>query len=374
MADPRIDRLAEILVSYSCEIQPKDYVAIFGSPVAEPLMRSIFERVLRAGAYPYAFPGYDVFPAYGGFDDVFFREANEDQLRHVYRTDEMVLREFDSAIFLRSQRNTRNLTNVDPDKQRIRAQAYSDLNKVYFKRGASRELKWALTLYPTQAYAQDADMSLTEYADFVYGTCYADRDDAADIWQGIHDQQEELVDWLAGKKSIRVKGANVDMTLSIDGRKFVNADGKLNMPDGEIFTGPVENSVNGWVRFSYPAVHRGHEVNGVEFEFKDGRIEKATASKNQDFLMQMLDTDDGARFLGEWAIGTNDRIDRFTKQILFDEKIGGTIHMAVGRGYPETGSVNESGIHWDMICDMEDDGEIWVDDELFYRGGEFLVS
>jgi aminopeptidase len=374
MADARVDRLAEILVSYSCEIQPKEYVAIYGSPLAEPLLRRVFSRVLKAGAYPYTFLGYDVFPAYAGFDDIFFDQANEDQLRHVYRTDDMVLKEFDAAIFVRSQRNTRNLSSVDPEKQRIRAQAYSDVNNVYFQRGATREFKWALTLFPTQAYAQDADMSLGEYADFVYGTCYADQENAAEIWQGIHEEQEALVEWLAGKKSVRVQGANVDMTLSIDGRTFDNAGGKNNMPDGEIYTGPVEGSVNGWVRFSFPAVHRGNEVDGVEFAFEDGRIEHATAKKNQDFLIRMLDTDAGARFLGEWAIGTNHRIDRFTKQILFDEKIGGTIHMAVGRGYPETGSVNESGIHWDFICDMGDDGEIWVDDELFYRGGEFLVS
>jgi aminopeptidase len=252
--------------------------------------------------------------------------------------------------------------------------AYSDLRKIYFDRGSKGELDWTVTMYPTDAYAQDADMSQQEFADFVYGACYADQEDPVALWQAIHERQQKLVDWLAGKKEIKVKGSNIDLKLSIDGRQFINSDGTANMPSGEIFTGPVEDSVQGWVRFSYPAVTRGVEVDGVELTFDKGKVVEAKATKNHDYLIQMLDLDEGARYLGEWAIGTNDRIDRFIKNILFDEKLGGTIHMAVGAGYPETGSVNDSAIHWDMICDMGDDGEIWVDDELFYRGGKFLIE
>ena len=185
--------------------------------------------------------------------------------------------------------------------------------------------------------------------------------------------QQKLVDWLVGKEEIVVKGPNIDMQLSIAGRTFINSDGKRNMPSGEIFTGPVENSVNGWVRFSYPAIVAGREVSGVELRFEDGKVVEATAEKNEDFLLKTLDTDEGARYLGEFAIGTNNSIDRFTKSILYDEKIGGTIHMAVGRGYPETGSKNVSAIHWDMICDMRDGGKIWVDGELFYDSGKFVI-
>ena len=163
------------------------------------------------------------------------------------------------------------------------------------------------------------------------------------------------------------------LTLSVEGRTFINSDGKHNMPSGEVFTGPVEDSANGWVRFTYPAVHGGREVEGIELAFEDGKVVKATAKKNEDYLLQMLDIDDGARYLGEFAIGTNFGIQKFTKNILFDEKIGGSFHMAVGAGYPDTGSQNKSAIHWDMICDMRDGGEIWVDGEQLYKDGAFVI-
>jgi aminopeptidase len=178
---------------------------------------------------------------------------------------------------------------------------------------------------------------------------------------------------LADKKLVEIKGPNIDLTLSVEGRTFINADGTHNMPSGEIFTGPVEDSANGWVRFTYPAVLSGREVDGIELHFKKGKVVKASAKKNEDFLIAMLDTDEGSRYLGEFAIGTNQRINRFIKNILFDEKIGGTIHMAVGSGYPETGSKNQSAIHWDMICDMREGGQITVDGELFYQSGEIKI-
>ena len=189
----------------------------------------------------------------------------------------------------------------------------------------------------------------------------------------MHDRQQQLVDWLKGKDRVHVRGPHIDLTLSIAGRTFINSDGKRNMPSGEIFTGPVEDSVNGWVRFTYPAIRGGREVEGVEFEFVDGKVVRASADKNEEYLISQLDSDEGARYLGEFAVGTNYQIQRFTKSILFDEKIGGTVHMAVGAGYPETGSRNRSSVHWDFICDMREDSEILVDGELFYRNGEFQV-
>jgi aminopeptidase len=248
----------------------------------------------------------------------------------------MVRSEFDALIGIQSESNTRALTNVPPEKQAARARANSELMKVFMERSASGAFKWVGTLYPTNAYAQDADMSLADFEDFVYAACFADHEDPVAKWQAIHDRQQKLVDWLKGKKEVQVKGPNVDLRLSIEGRAFINSDGQHNMPSGEIFTGPVEDSVEGWVRFTYPSVSRGRVVEGVEFIFEGGRVV-------------------------------------FVKNILFDEKIGGTIHMAVGAGYPETGSQNESAIHWDFICDMRDGGEITVDGELLYRSGEFLV-
>jgi aminopeptidase len=285
----------------------------------------------------------------------------------------MVIEEFDALIDIRSLSNTRSLSNIDPARQSLRAKAYSDLMKIFMERGASKELRWSMTMFPTQAYAQDAEMSLTEFEDYVYGTTYADVEDPVAEWHKIHDDQQRYVDWLADKKLVEIKGPNIDLTLSVEGRTFINADGTHNMPSGEIFTGPVEDSVNGWVRFTYPAVLSGREVDGVELHFEKGKVVKASAKKNEDFLITMLDTDEGSRYLGEFAIGTNQRINRFIKNILFDEKIGGTIHMAVGSGYPETGSKNQSAIHWDMICDMREGGQITVDGELFYQSGEIKI-
>jgi aminopeptidase len=306
-------------------------------------------------------------------DYIFFAEASDDQLKHVSRVYKMVIEEFDVLIDIRSLSNTRSLSTIDPARQSLRAKAYSDLMKIYMERGASNELRWSMTMFPTQAYAQDAEMSLTEFEDYVYGTTYADVEDPVAEWQKIHDDQQRSVDWLADKKLVEIKGPNVDLTLSVEGRTFINADGTHNMPSGEIFTGPVEDSANGWVRFTYPAVLSGREVDGVELHFEKGKVVKASAKKNEAFLITMLDTDEGSRYLGEFAIGTNQRINRFIKNILFDEKIGGTIHLAVGSGYPETGSKNQSAIHWDMICDMREGGQITIDGELYYQSGEIKI-
>jgi aminopeptidase len=216
-------------------------------------------------------------------------------------------------------------------------------------------------------------MSLREFEDFVYAATFADRPDPVGEWRKLYDEQQRFIEWLKGRKQVQVCGPNVDLSLSIEGRTFMNSHGLRNMPDGEIYTGPVEDSANGWVKFTYPAVHRGQVVEGVELEFQDGKVTAARASKNQDYMLALLDSDPGARYLGEFAIGTNYGIQRFTRSILFDEKIGGSFHMAVGAGYPETGSVNQSSIHWDFICDMRQDSEIRVDGELLYRNGMFVV-
>jgi aminopeptidase len=241
------------------------------------------------------------------------------------------------------------------------------------KRSASGELRWVLGPYPTNALAQDAEMSLTDYEDFVYNACLPDMNDPIGYWQRFSAEQQKIVNWLKGKQTIHVVGKETDLRLSIAGRKFENCDGKMNMPDGEVFTGPVEDSMEGQVYFSYPAINAGREVTGVRLTFEKGEVVKATAEKNQDYLVQTIATDEGSKRVGEFAIGTNEGIKKFTREILFDEKIGGSFHMALGSGYPETGSKNESAIHWDMVCDLRDGSEIWVDNTLFYKNGKFLI-
>jgi aminopeptidase len=221
--------------------------------------------------------------------------------------------------------------------------------------------------------AQDADMSLFDYREFVYGAGMLDEADPVAFWKEEGRKQQKLAEWLKGHDKVALKGSNVDLTLSIKDRRFELSDGKYNFPDGEIFTSPVEDSANGWIRFKYPAIHQGQEVNDVELWFENGRVVKEKAEKNQDLLTALLNTDAGARTLGEWGIGTNYGIQRFSKNILFDEKIGGTIHFAVGLGFPECGGRNESGLHWDMLCDMAA-SEISVDGELFYKDGKTVIE
>jgi aminopeptidase len=221
--------------------------------------------------------------------------------------------------------------------------------------------------------AQEAEMSLSEYEDFVYRACMPDMDDPVGYWKKISAEQQRIVDWLKGKEKVHVIARETDLYLSIAGRKFINCDGIFNMPDGEVFTGPVEDSANGHVYFSYPAIEAGREVTGIRLWFEKGKVVKATAEKNEEFLLKTLDTDEGSRYLGEFAIGTSEGIQKFTHEILFDEKIGGSFHMALGAGYPETGSKNKSAIHWDMVCDLRQGGEIWVDGQLLYRNGKFVI-
>jgi aminopeptidase len=367
MADIRIARLAKLLTDYCVDVQPGDRVAVLGSTLAEPLMLAVQREILLAGGHPH------LLPSFPEADFYFFSVANDDQLGYVSPFAELAFTEFEGLIQLMSSANTKALNNIDPARQGMRMKAMTPLMKTYMERAASKEIKWAITMFPTHAFAQDAEMSLTELEDFVYATTYADTEDPVGAWLKIHDEQQRLVDWLAGKEEVVVKGPDADLKLSIKGRAFINADGVNNMPSGEIFTSPVEDSVEGTIRFSYPAIHSGREVEGVELTFEHGEVVKATAKKNEAYLLEMLKIDEGASVAGEFAIGTNKRIDRFTKNILFDEKIGGTIHMALGAGFKEIGGKNESGLHWDMICDMRDGGQIFVDGELFYASGEFKV-
>ena len=240
------------------------------------------------------------------------------------------------------------------------------------RRGATGEFKWVTTLFPTAGYAMEAEMSLKDYENFVYRACHADQEDPVAYWKSVEEEQTKMISRIAGKHQVSLRGPNVDLTLSIKGRKFINSCGTHNMPDGEIYTGPVEDSVNGWVKFTYPAIYNGVAVEGIELNFSSGKVTSAKAVKNEAYLLEMLNSDAGSRYLGEFAIGTNFEINRFTRNILFDEKIGGTFHMALGAGYPETGSKNKSVIHWDMICDLRNDSEIELDGDVIYKNGAFV--
>ena len=367
MTDPRVEKLAHLLVNYCIGVKPGDRVELNGASAALPLVNETLRAIVRAGGMPFITWHEE------SFAEILLKEGNEEQIRQIAEPVKMIYREYDSLISISAAVNTRALSGVDSKRQKMRQAASRELLELLMKRSATGEMEWVGTLYPTDAQAQEADMSLSEFEAFVYGACYVDKEDPVAEWQKLSKMQQQLVDWLVGKDKVRVSGPNADFTLSIAGRTFINSDGRRNMPSGEIFTGPVEESANGWVRFSYPAIYSGREVDGIELCFENGRVVEASAKKNEEFLLDVLETDEGSRFLGEFAVGTNKGINRFTKSILFDEKIGGTIHLAVGAGYPETGSTNRSAVHWDMICDMRNGGQIWIDDELFYDSGEFQI-
>ncbi len=366
--DVRAQKLAELMVNYSVAVKPGDRVLIDGSAAAAPLLRPIYAEVLKAGGHPLMFLDLP------GIDEILYQYATDDQLGYVPEPVRYAMDEYDVFINLIADTNTRSLNQVDPSKLVTRRRARRDLINRFFQRAAEKKLRWTLTLFPTEAHAQDAEMSLAAYEDFVYGASLPDLNDPVGYWKRFSAGQDHLVDWLKGKRNVHIRSTETDLRFSIEGRQFINCDCHENVPDGEIFTGPVENSVNGAVYFSYPAIFGGREVSGVRLCFENGKVVKASAEKNEEFLLKTLDTDEGSRYVGEFAIGTNTSITQFTHQILFDEKIGGSFHMALGAGFPETGSKNESSLHWDMINDMRSGGEIWVDGELFYQNGKFVVK
>lgn len=368
MSDPRVEKLAQVLIDYSVAVRKGDSVVINGDTLAEPLLKEIYIKVLKAGGHPL------MMASLPDIEELYFSYASEEQLKHVPKPLELIMNTYDVRISIIAESNTKALSNVDPAKMVIQQRARTELMRTFMRRSAASELRWTLALFPTNAFAQDAEMSLSEYEDFVYGACLPDMNDPVGYWKRFSTRQQKIVDWLKDRKQVHIKGRETDLRLGVGGRVFVNCDGHFNMPDGEIFTGPIEGSIEGNVYFSYPAIYGGREVTGVRLWFEHGKVVKATAEKNEAFLIKTLDTDAGSRFVGELGIGTNEGITRFTREILFDEKIGGSFHMALGAGYPETGSKNESAIHWDMICDLRDGGEIRVDNKLMYRNGKFAIG
>lgn len=366
MSDRRVTQLAQVLVNYSLELRPGQQLVLQTHPLAESLALAVYAEAVRAGAHVL------VLNSLPGSEPLFYQHASEAQLDYVSPVRRLLYETFDARLVLSAAHNTRELSAVDPQRLTRVRRANAPLSKIFFDRAARNELRWCLTEFPTQASAQEAEMSLGEYQDFVYGAGLLDQPDPVALWRAEGKRQRQLIAWLAGKDQVVLKGANIDLRLSIQGRTFKEADGKYNFPDGEIFTGPVESSVNGWVRFRYPAIYNGQEVTDIELWFEGGQVVKEQAAKNPALLTSLLNTDAGARYVGEWGIGTNYGIQRFTKNMLFDEKMGGTIHLALGASYPETGGRNESGLHWDMLCDMAE-SEVTVDGELFYRNGRPVI-
>jgi aminopeptidase len=361
MRDPRLEKLADVIVTYSTGVKRGQIVRISGPTVAAPLIVELYRKVVAAGGQPLVRMSPDE------LSEIFLKSADEQQLKFVNPIARYEIETIDASIGLWADENTKALSNIDPKRMGMSQAARKPIMDIFMKRAAQGSLKWCGTQFPCQASAQDAEMSLAEYEDFVFAAGLLNQPDPVAAWRAVSEKQQRLADLMnekssAGRGDYHVVAANgTDIRMSVAGMKWINCDGRENFPDGEVFTGPVVESVNGHVHFSFPAVYHGREVQDVRLTFKDGKVIDASAGKGEDYLFSMLDMDAGSRFLGECAIGANYQITRYTKNTLFDEKIGGTVHFALGAGYPETGNNNQSGLHWDMVVDLRLGGFAEID-------------
>ena len=367
MTDPRVAKLADLLVNYSLKLRPGEVVRIDAGTVAAPLVTELYRHALRAGAHPRTRIQLE------GLDVISVAEASEEQLTYVSELDRLDVERVDAVVTVWADRNTRTLGQADPERVTRQLGARRVVVQRFYERVDRGEAKWVGTRFPTDAHAQDADMSLAEYEDFVYGACHVlEGEDPAAHWSGVSRELGWHAGSLSSARRLRIVGPDTDLRLGVGGRRWLAAGGELNMPDGEIYTSPVETETEGDIRFSFPAIYRGRGVEDVRLRFEGGRVVEAEAAEGQDYLLSLLDMDEGSRILGEVAFGLNYEIDRFTRDILFDEKLGGTMHLALGASFKKVGGLNESGLHWDLICDLREEGEVYVDDELVWKAGRFL--
>ena len=367
MRDIRLDRLGELIAGYSLDLQPGEVVRIEGEAIAEELLYALYRAALRRGANAYLQVGVE------RLAELKVAEASAEQLafNSQLEWDELELLEAVATVW--AEPNTRAFTNADPERYSRYLAAGRELSRRGWEKIAAGELRWCGTLAPIEAYAQDAEMSLAEYESFVFGACHVNGDDdPVAHWRGVSEDLRRHAERLEQIDELRIVGPDTDLVLGIAGRRWQTADGRTNMPDGEIFTSPVETETRGEIRFDFPGVFEGREVADVRLRFEGGRVVSSEASRGADFLTALLRMDDGAAVLGEVAFGLNYEIDRFTRNILFDEKIGGTMHVALGASFAELGGRNDSKLHWDLICDLRRDGEVYGDGELIWRAGRFL--
>lgn len=359
-------KYAQLLVNYCLGVKKGDTVYIVSTTLGEPLVREVYREVLKAGGIP------SVELQFREQNRILHSEGSGGQLQHISPMKRAAFEHYNAYLYIRAPYNLTEDASVDPKKQAIRMKANSPINQIYSERTANGSMVRSLCQYPTAASAQEAGMSLEEYQQFVYNACHLYDEDPEAAWLAVRERQQVLVDYLNQVKLIRYVNPKSDISFSVEGRVWMNSDGRTNMPSGEVYTSPIEDSVNGYIHFDYPSIYRGSEVSGVSLKVANGLVEEWTAEIGQEVLDEALKID-GARYFGEVAIGTNYNIQRATKNILFDEKIGGTIHMAVGQSYIMTGGKNISSVHWDLIADMKEGGKIFADGRLIYEDGKFLI-
>jgi len=366
MRDKRLIKYANTLVNYSLYVKKNEWIVIRGSELAMPLIKECFREILKVGAHP------TVLLIPEGISEILLKEGSDDQLRFNSPLMMTAYSKADKVLTILGGHNLKALTSIPGERITLQRRAGAPVTKIFHDRVAQEQMDWTLCLYPTESGAQEAGMSLEEYENFVFKACLIDTPDPMTSWKDIHDHQKTMVDYLNHKTEFHIIAQDTDLTLSTANRTWINSDGHHNFPSGEVFTAPEKESLNGKIRFSYPGIYSGQEIEDIKLTFKNGRVINATAKRGEDLLKALIETDEGSHFAGEFAIGTNYGISKFTKNMLFDEKIGGTIHLALGSSYPECGPVNDSLLHWDMLCDMKSGGLMYADGELFYKDGKFI--
>lgn len=361
-----LPRYAQLLVQYSLDIQPGDKLLIRTTTLAEPLVREVYRLALRAGA------AVDIEWEFEAMSSIFAQEATNTALQHVSPTYQRAMETYQAYLYILAPFSVQHEHSLSGEKAALRQQILQAAQTNYTRRTADRSLKRTLCLYPTDASAQEAGMPTEEYARFVFKACRLYDDNPTESWLQVRQSQQHIVDMLNQRTHIRYQGPGTDLSFSTQGRTWINSDGQTNMPSGEVYTSPVENSVNGVVHFSLPAIYQGTELENVTLYVKDGFIEKWEATRGKSLLDTIFAEVAGSRYFGEAAIGTNYHIQQQTKNILFDEKMGGTIHLAIGQSYLQAGGQNHSAIHWDFITDMTREGRIYADHQLIYENGQFL--
>ncbi|HEY1353271.1 MAG TPA: aminopeptidase [Ktedonobacteraceae bacterium] len=367
MTDLRVERMANVIVHYSLNIQAGDRLGIRCEPLATPLLEALVRETLHAGGHP------EVFVQPTGVQEIVLREGSDEQIARAPQGWHLVVAEFEAMLDIQALDNTKSLSTVDPRRKALRGQAQGKILATQIQRSLQHTLRWTRTLFPTQAYAQDCGLSLREFEDLFYTACFLDEEDPVDRWHKLSRQQERYICWLQGKHQVHIQGPGTDLTFSIQGRTFLNDDGRGNLPGGEFFTAPVENSVNGTILYNLPTSYGGQELRQVWLRFAQGCVVEARAQSGQDYLEHMLGLDEGARRLGEFAFGNNPCVQRCTQNVLIDEKMQGTIHFALGASIPGTGGVNRSSLHWDMVYNLQSGSEVSIDGELFSKDGVILV-
>jgi len=353
-------KFSNLLVNYSLEVKEKQNILISSNIVALPLVQELYKDILKKGANP-------IIDFSQTFDETFYKNASNEQLETISEFIKFQAEHIDTRLIIRSLSNPRSLSNINPKKIKKRLNALDTLRPLLATK------RWSLTFFPTEGYAVESEMSLSELSDFVSNALFLNTDNPIEAWKNVYIKQQKIINFITSKTEVRIKSKICDLTFSLKGRTWINSDGKTNVPSGEIYSSPIENSINGYYKSSFPSTKYGKEIDGIYVEFKDGILINAKADRNEDFFLELLETDKGAKIVGEFGIGLNYNIQKSIKNILFDEKIGGTIHIALGNSFPKAGGKNKSSIHLDIISDLRNDGEIFFDNELLYKNGKFLI-